>query len=164
MNIKFEKMSIEHRAQVMEIFNFYIAGSTAAFPATVLPEPFYEMLMKKSEGLCAYVLLETDSNKVVGFCSLNPYNPFTTFKSTVTITYFIDREYVGKGLGTQCLAKLEEDARKLGVHNIIAEISSENNGSIRFHDEHGFKIVGTLKDIGEKLGKVFGVVYMQKTI
>lgn len=115
-------------------------------------------------GLCAYVLLETDSNKVVGFCSLNPYNPFTTFKSTVTITYFIDREYVGKGLGTQCLAKLEEDARKLGVHNIIAEISSENNGSIRFHDEHGFKIVGTLKDIGEKLGKVFGVVYMQKTI
>jgi len=164
MNIKFEKLSIEHQKPVMEIFNFYIAGSTAAFPATVLPEPFYEMLMKKSEGLSAYALLENNQNKVVGFCSLNPYSPFSTFKATATITYFIDKEYVGKGLGTQCLAKLEEDAHELGIHNIIAEISSRNDDSIGFHKKHGFELVGKLNDIGEKLDSIFSVVYMQKTI
>jgi Sortase and related acyltransferases len=164
MNIKFEKMSMEHQNTVMKIFNYYISESMAAFPETILPEQFYLMMMKRSEELSAYVLFEKDKNEVIGFCSLNPYSPFSTFKATATITYFIDKDYVGKGLGSQCLAKLEEDASKLGIHNIIAEISSRNDESITFHKKHGFEFAGKLNDIGEKLGNIFSIVYMQKKI
>lgn len=162
MNISFEKMGNEHQKPVMEIFNYYITTSTAAFPSSALPEPFYKFLMEKSEGYPSYVLKDDDT--VIGFCQLGKYNGFPTFKSTVTITYFIAKDYTRKGLGSECLKKLEQEAVKIGIKNIVAEVSSENEQSIEFHKKHGFVVAGELKDIGEKFGRSFGVVYMQKRL
>lgn len=164
MNIVFQKLGMEHQKSVIEIFNYYISTSTAAFPSTPLPEQFYPLLIKKSEGLCAYAILEGETNKIIGFCSLNPYNPFPTFQSTATVSYFIDHEYTAKGIGAKCLTLLEKEGKALGVHSLLAEISSENASSIQFHKKNGFVQVGELKNIGEKLGRTFGVVLMQKTI
>ena len=91
MNISFEKMGMDHQKSVMEIFNYYISTSTAAFPNNELPEQFYLMLLKKSEGYPAYVI--KDSDCIIGFCSLSAYNPFSTFKGTATLTYFISEKY-----------------------------------------------------------------------
>lgn len=77
---------------------------------------------------------------------------------------FIARDHVGKGIGKQCLDQLEADARQMGIENIIAEISSENRGSLKFHASNGFAFCGELKNIGYKLNRSFGVVYMQKTL
>ncbi|NCC16010.1 MAG: N-acetyltransferase family protein [Clostridia bacterium] len=164
MNIVFEKLGMEHQKSVMEIFNYYISTSTAAFPSTPLPEQFYPMLIKRSEGLCAYAILEEETNKTIGFCSLNPYNPFPTFQSTATVSYFIAHEYTAKGIGAKCLDLLEKEGKSLGIRQFIAEISSENESSIRFHKAHGFEQTGELKNIGEKFGHSFGVVLMQKTV
>ena len=164
MNIIFEKMTLEHQKEIMGIFNFYIKSGTAAFSNKILPEPFYAMLMKKSEGYPAYAIKNTYNNCVVGFCMLSPYNPFQTFKSTACITYFIADEYTGKGLGKKCLLKLEQDASQMGITDLIAEISSENHGSIAFHKKHDFYVAGKLKNIGAKFNRKFGIVYMQKSI
>lgn len=164
MGIVFEGLDERHQKDVMGILNDYIAEGTAAFPRDVLPEPFFDMIKKRSEGLSAYVLLEEEQNKVIGFCALNPYSPFSTFKGTAMVSYFIGKESTGKGLGTMCLQRLEEDAKRLGVRHLIAEISDENRGSLRFHENHGFRQVGALEGIGEKLGRVFGVILMQKTL
>lgn len=164
MGIVFENLGEMHQGEVMEILNGYITGGTAAFPREPLPAPFFEMLRKKSEGLSAYALRDTEGNRVVGFCSLNPYSPFSTFRETATLSYFIDSAYTGKGLGTQCLQKLEADAARLGICHLIAEISEENQGSVRFHEQHGFRQVGALQGIGEKLGRRFSVVHLQKTL
>ena len=163
MNIIFEKMGNKHQKQVMDIFNYYISNGTAAFPGTVLPEQFYRFLMEKSEGYPSYVL-KKDNNSIIGFCQLSKYNPFSTFKSTANITYFISKDYTRKGLGSKCLEKLEQDAIKMGIRNLIAEVSSENKESINFHKKHGFFIAGELKDIGEKFEHSFGVIYMQKRL
>lgn len=164
MNIIFEKMNLEHQKEIMEIFDFYVKSGTAAFPNNTLPEQFYAMLMKKSEGYPSYALKNIDNNCVVGFCQLSPYSPFSTFKSTACITYFIANEYTGKGLGEKCLLKLEQDASEMGIIDLVAEISSENHGSIAFHKKHDFYIAGELKNIGVKLNRKFGIVYMQKSI
>ena len=164
MSIIFEKMSERHQTGVMTIFNHYVENSTAAFPAKALPEPFYAMLMKKSEGYPAYTLIDSDNNYIVGFCQLSPYNPFSTFSEVACLTYFIAPEYTGMGLGSKCLDELEKEAKMMGIINLIAEISSENKGSISFHKKHGFEFVGELKNIGTKFNRKFNIVYMQKTI
>ncbi|MDD4843045.1 MAG: GNAT family N-acetyltransferase [Anaerotignum sp.] len=164
MNITFEKLGIQHQKSVMEIFNYYITTGTAAFPAKPLPEQFFPMLMKRSEGLCAYAVVDTEANQTVGFCSLNPYSAFPTFRETATVTYFIANDYTAKGIGAKCLALLEKEGKALGLHNLIAEISSENESSIQFHKKNGFVQAGELKHIGEKFLRTFGVVIMQKSI
>lgn len=164
MNIVFEKMTEKHQKGVMSIFNYYVENSTAAFPANALPEQFYTMLMKKAEGYMSYTLIDAENDSIVGFCQLSPYNPFSTFAEVACLTYFIAPDYTGKGLGCECLCKLEEAAKAMGIKNLLAEVSSENKGSISFHKKHGFEVVGELKDIGTKFNRKFGIIYMQKTI
>lgn len=164
MQMRFEKMSIEHQKSIMKIFNYYIENTTAAFPASTLPEEFFAMLMEKTKGYPAYTILNSETLEVAGFCSLSAYKAFSTFKETATISYFISQDYVGKGVGEQCLKKLETDAMQMGIKHIIAEISSENQQSLRFHAKHGFETCGTLKNIGYKFGRNFDVIYMQKDL
>ncbi|MGM9531013.1 GNAT family N-acetyltransferase [Intestinibacter sp.] len=164
MNIIFEKMGLEHQEEIMKIFNFYIENGTAAFPGDKLPEQFYPMLLKRAEGYPSYAIKDMDDNCVVGFCQLSPYSPFSTFKSTACISYFIDDKYTGKKIGEKCLLKLEEEASQMGITTIIAEVSSENHGSIDFHKKHGFYVAGELKNIGMKFDRKFSVVHMQKDI
>jgi len=164
MRLMFEKMDIKHQKSIMEILNYYIEKSTAAFPAYTLPEQFFAKLMEKSKGYPAYAILNSKSLEVVGFCALSAYNPFSTFKETTTISYFISPDYVGKSIGVQCLEKLETEAIQMGIKHIIAEISSENQQSLRFHGKHGFDICGTLKNIGNKFDRNFDVIYMQKNL
>ena len=153
MNICFEQMADTHQEPVMTIFNHYIATSTSAFPESLLPVQFFAMLMKKSESYPAYALRDTNTQDVIGFCSLSAYHPFSSFRSTAAITYFITPNYTGQGLGRMCLEKLEADAALMGISHLVAEISSENTGSLAFHQKHGFDAVGELKNIGSKFGR-----------
>ena len=164
MKIVFEKMDINYQKEVMEIFNYYVVNSTAAFPTKELPEHFYAMLLKKSEGYPAYVMIDQEKNKVAGFCQLSAYNPFASFSKTACVTYFIASEYTSKGLGSMCLSKLEEEAKEMEIEHLIAEISSENSGSISFHKKHGFETAGELHNIGEKFDRKFGIVLMSKVL
>jgi phosphinothricin acetyltransferase len=47
---------------------------------------------------------------------------------------------------------------------LVANASSENEGSIRFHLARGFTEYGRLENAGEKLGRKFGIVYFEKKL
>lgn len=162
--MKFEKMGVEHQKPIMKIFNYYIENGTSAFPASALPEQFYDMLIEKTKGYPAYTIIDPEAEEVAGFCSLSSYNPFSTFKETAAISYFISPDYVGRNIGRACLQKLESEAKEIGIKHIIAEISSENQQSLKFHAKYGFEFCGRLKNVGAKLGRQFDVIYMQKDL
>ncbi len=163
MNIIFEPMNMEHSSAVMSIFNHYISTSTSAFPARPLPEPFFGMFLKKCEGGYPNFVVK-DNDTVIGFCQLSPYNPMSSFVKTAECTYFIAPEYTGKGVGRLCLDKLIDSGKAMGIEHLLAEISSENEASIRFHEANGFRKTGELEGIGEKFDRGFSVVIMQKDI
>ncbi|WP_411679767.1 N-acetyltransferase family protein [Clostridium thailandense] len=54
----------------------------------------------------------------------------------------------------QCLLKLQEYASEMGITDLVAEISSENHGSIEFHKKYDFYIAGELKNIGIKFNRI----------
>ncbi len=164
MNIKFEKLGTEHQSALIGIFNYYVENGTAAFPASAVSEKFFAGILEKTNGYPAYSILIQETLEVVGFCFLSAYNPFSTFNETANITYFISQDYVSKGIGEQCLKKLETDAKQIGIKHIIAEISSENKQSLGFHRKHGFITCGSLKNVGNKFNRHFDVVYMQKDL
>lgn len=80
------------------------------------------------------------------------------------VTYFIRPEYTGQGFGKKMLDRLTQDARIAGITTLLANISSKNEGSIRFHEHNGFAHAGQLHAVGEKFGIPFDVVWMEKKI
>ena len=158
----FEELNEEHKNDVMSILNYYIENSYAAFPEKSLPDEFFGKLMCMTEGFPAYAVKMDE--KVVGFAFLRAYNPFSTFRETAEITYFIDKDYSGKGLGRKILDKIEEDAKAKGICNILASISSKNAHSIKFHEKNGFVKCGEFSEIGRKFGNAFDIIWMIKKL
>ena len=162
MKIEFIQMSIEHARENMEIYNYYIENSLAAYPDKVMPVEYFGKFLELTKGYPAYTIY--DAEKIIGFCFLRPYNPHSTFKESAEITYFIKKDYTGMGLGKMALDILEQEAPKFGIRNILASISGDNEGSLNFHLKNGFTECGRFKDAGEKFGKTFDIVWMIKKL
>ncbi|HML26634.1 MAG TPA: N-acetyltransferase family protein, partial [Methanomethylovorans sp.] len=107
---------------------------------------------RNNEGVCA------------GFGMLRPHNPMPAFSHTAEITYFIRPELTGKGLGSQMLEYLVTEGKKRGISNVLASISSLNEGSIRFHQKNGFIECGRFRKVARKKDIFFDIVWMQKDI
>jgi phosphinothricin acetyltransferase len=148
---------------VIDIFNYYIRNSFAAYPEDPVPYEFFSRFLEISEHYPS-VIVKDSGGTVAGFGMLRPHNPMPAFRHTAEITYFILPDLTGKGLGSQMLAYLEREGRKRGISTILAGISSLNEGSIRFHTRHGFSECGRFEKVGVKKGVVFDTVWMQKFI
>lgn len=163
MDVTFEKLTLEHAEDVINILNYYIKNTTFAYSEeTIGIEDFYDFIDEKKVH-CSFVI-KNNQEKVIGFCILNSYNSLSTFSESAKTMYFIDKEYTGKGIGTLVLNKLEDEAGKKGIKKLLANVSSENVNSIKFHQKNGFFEYGRLKDIGKKFGRYFSILWMGKEI
>jgi len=160
MDYSFEEMSEEHRTGVVDIFNYYIENSFAAYPEEPFNYDFFDRFMAMA---CNYpsAVVKDVSGEIVGFAFLHPFHSISTFSKTAMITYFIMPEHTGKGLGSAILEKFIEEAKKKGIKIIMANLSSENKGSMNFHLKKGFRECGRFKKIGRKFGKNFDFITMQ---
>ena len=161
-NLNFEKFDMTQEKEVMDIFNYYVKNSFAAYPEKQLPYEFFGKMIEMTKGYPAYVMKVNE--KIIGFCFIRAYNPFPAFSETAEITYFIDKDYSGKGFGKMALEKLEGEAQKLGIKTILASITSENVDSLKFHRKNGFAECGKFPAIGNKFGKPFDIIWMFKKI
>lgn len=151
------------REPIIDIFNYYVENSFAAYPENKLPYQAFDAIMQRADGLPTGSFKDRQG-KIIGFGLLRPHNPIATFSHTAEITYFIHPDYTGKGLGKLLLAHLEKGGRERGLTNILAHISSLNPGSIKFHQENGFVECGRFRKVGRKKGREFDTVWMQKIL
>ncbi len=153
----------EDRKPIIDIFNYYVENSFAAFPESKLPYEAFDMFLKMSEGLPTGTIKDRNG-RLLGFGMLRTFNPMPAFSHTAEITYFLDKDHTGKGLGKTLLEFLEREGRENGITTILADISSLNTGSIDFHNNNGFVECGRFKNVGKKKGQLFDTVWMQKMI
>ena len=164
MNYVFENLEKKHSEAVMEIFNYYVENSFAAYPEKKLPIQFFDILIEKLNNYPAFAIVDPKKGATIGFCNLKPHLPFSTFKESAEISYFIHPLETGKGAGKRALDLLESRGREMGIRQVLASISSYNEQSIAFHSKNGFKECGRFKDVITKNGICFDIVWMQKDI
>ena len=163
MEYSISPMSNEDREAIMDIFNYYVENSFAAYPENKLPYQAFDMLLKMADGFPTGTIKD-QSRKIHGFGMLRPHNPMPTFSRTAEVTYFIHPDDTRKGLGNMLLRYLENGAVEKGITNILADISSLNLKSIDFHKKNGFVECGRFKNVAMKKGQLFDTVWMQKVL
>jgi len=151
------------RDAVLEIFNYYILNSFAAYPEKPVGPEFFDMILAAIRNYPSGVLVQPDGN-VAGFGFLRAYNPMPAFRKTAEISYFIKAEFNRSGLGTRLLEYLLDDAKQRGLQCILASISSLNQPSLQFHQKNGFQRCGCFKGVGVKNQKTFDLIWMQRFI
>jgi len=159
----FGPISDTDRMPVIDLFNYYIEHTFAAYPEQKVPYDFFSRFLEASRNYPSVIARLSDGT-VAGFGLLRAHNPMPAFRHAAEITYFIRPELTGKGLGSEMLARLEEKGKEQGITTILAGISSLNEGSIRFHARRGFYECGRFAGVGVKKGVIFDTVWMQKFI
>ena len=149
--------------EVIEIFNYYIKNSDAAFLEEPVTTAFYDRMISLI-GSYPSVAVRDEQGGLMGFGMIRPYNPLPAFSHTAEITYFIRPEQTRTGIGRQMLQYLEEKGKNMEISCILAQISSKNENSIIFHQKCGFVECGRIHHAGRKRGEFFDIVWMEKEI
>jgi len=153
----------DDRGQIIDLFNYYVENTFAAYPEQKVSYEFFDVIMQMCRGYPT-VTVKDNEGEVLGFGMLRTFSPFPAFAKTAEITYFVKAGYTGKGIGTTIFDYLVEHGKKRGLTSIVANVSSLNEQSIRFHLRNGFSECGRFLKVGEKAGKPFDVVYFQKML
>ena len=163
MDYKFEPMSDDDRTAVIDIMNYFVDNSFAAYSETRIGYDSFDRFMAAIGDYPAETV-KTVEGGVIGFGFLRAFREADSFRGTAEITYFIMPEHTGQGLGTRILNHFIDEAKARGISIFLASISSLNDQSIEFHRKHGFVECGRFRGIGVKHGKIFDMVWMQKQL
>jgi phosphinothricin acetyltransferase len=165
MKVRFDRMSEGDCKAVIDLFNFYVEHSFAAYPEKRVPYGLFDEFLTLTQGYPAYTVRDERSmGRLVGFAFLRAYHPVSSFLRAAEISCFIDPECTGRGIGSKMLNRIIGEARRKGIDTILANVSSLNEASLRFHEKHGFKECGRFKRIARKKGRDLDAVWMQKIL
>ena len=150
-------------ARMNELYNPLIVDNHVSFAL----EPFTLESREKwwderSEDLPALVA-EADGY-IVGLTYASRYRPKPAYNSSPETTIVLDEAAHGRGLGTKLLSGLVEELTVRGFHRAMALISLPNDASVALHIKVGYRTVGTMNEVGYKLGRYWDAMLMEREL
>ena len=110
-------------------------------------------------------LVAVVQGRIIGYGYANLFRVRSAYRFTCEDSIYLAPDWCSRGVGTRLLGALVERCTAMGVCQMLALIGdSANQGSIRVHARLGFVPVGTMRDVGLKLGRWLDVVILQRTL
>jgi L-amino acid N-acyltransferase YncA len=107
----------------------------------------------------------SDLSRVLAFAYAVQYRDRAAYEKTFEVSVYAAPTTMRQGAGSVALAEVLTSLRSDGVREALAFIGdSYNAASVGLHRKLGFQHVGTLKNVGEKFGRMLDVVVMQRTL
>ena len=110
------------------------------------------------------VLVAVAGGRVVGWGSLNPFNPRRAYDHVADFSLYVERDWRGRGVGGALLAALIARARQLGYHKLVLSAFPWNAPGMALYQKHGFRTVGTYTEQGMLDGKWVDTIIMEKIL
>lgn len=153
----------EDAADICRIYNQGIEDRLATLE-TELRDPKERAGWLAARGVRHPVLVASRAGSIVGWGSLNPFNPRPAYDGVADFSIYVGREARGTGVGRALLTKLEERAVELGFHKLVLAMFDWNEAGVRLYASHGFRTVGTYREQGMLDGRRVDVTLMEKII
>ena len=130
-NITMRTANQDDWARIIEIYNQAVLenGKTAdTEPQTVEGRKDWLKLHLNSRYP---ILLAEQNSQIVGWCSLSPHRPGRkALEKTAEISYYVDQNYRGNGIGSLLIKSAIETSRKNGIKNLFAILLDINKSSV----------------------------------
>jgi len=104
------------------------------------------------------------SGTVLGWGSLNSFNPRPAYDHVADFSLYVVREQRGRRIGDALLSAIEARARALGYHKMVLAAFPTNVPGMRLYERHGFSTVGIYHDQGLLDGRCVDVIAMEKIL
>jgi phosphinothricin acetyltransferase len=102
--------------------------------------------------------------RIVGWGSLNSFNPRSAYDHVADFSVYVARDQRGRGVGRRLLEALIGRARDLGYHKLVLAAFPFNAAGITLYRRLGFAEVGVYREQGQLDGKWVDVVVMERLL
>lgn len=147
-NIVIRPMETGDWASVSQIYNEGIATGFATFEKDI---PTYKNWDSAHIKTCR--LVAEHDNSVLGWAALSPVSSRCVYGGIGEVSVYVGQNSRGMGIGKLLIEALIQESEKEGLWTLQSGIFPENRGSIKLHEEVGFRFIGKR----EKVGKLDGV-------
>ena len=101
---------------------------------------------------------------IVGWSSLNVYNPRPAYQYVADFSIYIERGWREKGVGRRLLEHLIEQARALGYHKMMLSAFPFNASGVALYERMGFTRAGVFHEMGQLDGRWVDTLIMEKLL
>ena len=111
-----------------------------------------------------YVVAEI-GGAIAGYAYAGSYRPRPAYRFSVEDSIYVDPSAQRRGAGRLLLEHLIEECERRGFRQMVAVIGdSAQTPSIELHRALGFRMVGTVENVGYKFGRWLDSVNMQRAL
>lgn len=150
----------EDFGRVNEIYNWTIVNNHISFDTEPWDYERRERWWADRPHELDVLVAEIDGY-VVGVSYSSFYRPKPAYRTTAETTVVLDIEYLQQGIGTALLGALKERLTERGFHRAVAIVALPNEASIAAHQKLGYRVVGTISEVGFKLGRYWDTTLLE---
>ena len=110
------------------------------------------------------VLAALADGAVVGWASLNVFNPRRAYDHVADLSVYVERGWRGRGVGRRLLEALVARARALGYHKLVLSAFPFNEAGMQAYRRAGFREVGVYREQGLLDGQWVDTIVMEKIL
>ena len=144
------------------IYNHYVLHSTCTYQLAPSTDAERQTWFERHGPAHPVTVAIGPDGGVIGWASISPFLSRPAYRFTVEDSVYVHPDHLHRGIGRALLADLLRRADELGYANVIANISADQEASVKLHRQMGFVEVGHLVKVGFKFDRWLDVVFMQR--
>ncbi len=141
-------MLAAHWPDVKKIYAEGVATGNATFQASIPEWEEWDSAHVQTPRLVA-----VENDKVLGWAALTAVSGRCVYAGVGEVSVYVSESARGKGIGKLLLNALIAASEQNGFWTLQAGIFPENTGSIKIHEDCGFRIIGKREKIGKMNGQ-----------
>ena len=148
---------------MLEIYRPFVENTTYSFEYEV---PSMEEFTKRFRDHVAQFpwLVWEEEGKVLGYAYAGAPWERAAYRWCAEVSIYLHPSVHGRGTGKRLYAYLEDILTRQGYRVAYALITTENQGSVAFHERLGYTYHSTFQNCGFKMGRWLGVIWLQKRL
>ena len=144
------------------IYNHYVLHSTCTYQLAPSTDAERQTWFEQHGPAHPVTVAAGPDGRVLGWASISPFLSRPAYRFTVEDSVYVHPDHLRRGIGRALLADLLRRCDDLGYANVIANISADQEPSVRLHRQMGFVEAGRLVKVGFKFDRWLDVVFMQR--
>jgi L-amino acid N-acyltransferase len=149
---------------IRAIYNAAVADTTAIWNEVLVDLDDRRRWWTARRAAGFPVLVAEIGGRVAGYGSFGDFRAFDGYRHTIEHSVYVGTDFRRRGAARALMIALEERARGLGKHAMVAGIEAGNTASIALHRDLGFTEAGVLPQVGRKFDRWLDLAFLVKLL
>ncbi|MCI9508656.1 MAG: GNAT family N-acetyltransferase [Angelakisella sp.] len=157
-------------ADLLAVYAYFVRETAITFEYDVPATAEFRERIRRTLERYPYLVAEK-AGKILGYAYAGPFSGRAAYQWSCEVSIYLDRAAQGGGLGRRLYEALEVRLREMGIRNLYACIAWPpardpylTRNSAEFHAHLGFVTVGEFHRCGNKFGRWYDMIWMEKFI